>query len=70
MRQRVTVTIEHELERKIRSKQAQLIQENGRNVSFSRTLETIIAKSLDVAETHSPFNNMGYGMDRITSSWQ
>jgi len=58
------------LERKIRSKQAQLIQENGRNVSFSRTLEIMIKKYLESNEVGSPHNYMRLGMGENTSDWR
>ena len=70
MRRRVTVTIERELEKKIRTKQAQLIQECGKNISFSRTLEIMVQKYLEVNEVNLPYNYIGFGMEKITADWR
>ncbi len=70
MRQRITISIERELEKKIRATQAQLIQENGKNVSFSRTLEIMVQKYFENNEVYSPYNYIGFGMEKITSDWR
>ncbi len=46
MARRITIMLDDELVKKIRSKQAKLIMESDSNVSFSRVLNEVLTKSL------------------------
>ena len=46
MSKRVTIMIDEDLDKKIRLRQAKLIQQNQSSYSFSKTLNEVLRKSL------------------------